>query len=58
MGRTEVPGQLQQKKFKGPHLKGEKLGMAVHTCHPSEGREHKISRSKLAWAKSSTLSPK
>jgi hypothetical protein len=41
-----------------PMLVEKKLGMVVHTCHPSNGRKHKLGRlwSKPGWAKSETLS--
>jgi hypothetical protein len=43
-----------------PISKEKKLGMVESTCHPSNDKKHKIggSWSKLAWAKSKTLSPK
>jgi hypothetical protein len=44
IGRTVVP------KFVRPQLKGKKLGVVVHTCHPNDGGNPKIgaSQSKLA----------
>jgi hypothetical protein len=46
--------------FARPHLNGKKLGMVVCACHPNNNRKHKIGEwwSRLAWAKSETLSPK
>jgi hypothetical protein len=38
-----VPGQLG-KKFVGFYVKGEKLGVVVHACHPSKCRKTKIER--------------
>jgi hypothetical protein len=40
--------QPQGKKFVRPHLNGKKLGTVAHTCHPNEGRKHKIGKS---WKK-------
>jgi hypothetical protein len=43
-----------------PHLNRKKLGMVACTCHPTYRRKPKTggSRSRLAWIKSKTLSPK
>jgi hypothetical protein len=48
-----VKGQPGQKTLARPHLKGKKLGMVVHTCHPSDGGKIKTggSQSRPVWAK-------
>jgi hypothetical protein len=35
IGRTMIPGQLQQKKFGRSHLNRKKLVVVAHTCHPA-----------------------
>jgi hypothetical protein len=51
---------LLAKKFMKSHLNIKKLGMVVHTCHPSSGRKLQIGRlqSKPPGQNSETLSPK
>jgi hypothetical protein len=60
--KTSVDGQPRQKSLQDPIPMGgkKKLHMVAHTYHPSYGGKCKIvgSLSRLAWAKSKTISPK
>jgi hypothetical protein len=60
IGRTAIPGQLKQKFSQDLILMERKVGMGAHAFPSSNGRKCKIGGlwSRLAWAKSETLSPK
>jgi hypothetical protein len=58
-GRIMVSDQPEQNTFARPHLNRKKLGMGAGVCHPSDRGKRNIGLwSRLAWAKSETLSPK
>jgi hypothetical protein len=43
IGKIMVPGQPQgEKSLQDPHLNGQKLGLVVHTPHPSCNSKYKI----------------
>jgi hypothetical protein len=44
-GRLLASGQGSQKIFGRPHLIRKKLGVVMHTLHPSYGRKYKIGES-------------
>jgi hypothetical protein len=44
-GMIMIAGQPRKNMFARPHFNREKLRVAVHICHPSDSRKHKIGRS-------------
>jgi hypothetical protein len=50
----------QAEKFTRPHINRKKWGKVTHTYHSSNGGKNKRegSQSRVAWAKSESLSPK
>jgi hypothetical protein len=60
MGRLHFQANLGKKNSQKPHLIGKKLGVLAHLCLLRDSEQLNIGglKSRPAWAKSETVSPK